>query len=267
MTASRQLPSAQRLTGIQQIIAVGSGKGGVGKSTLAALIAHAAARSGLRTGFLDADIYGSSTGLLFGDTSHCYFSADKKIIPAVSGNLKIVSMASLVPPEKAVIWRGALAMGAIRQMLFDVEWGKLDLLLVDLPPGTGDIVLSLAQSVIVDGVLLVTTPQDIAWADARRAAQLFNKLSVPILGVIENMSYFECDKCQTKSDIFGLSRREYKAGTDKLDVLARVPLAQPLREAADQSALGKYLSKNSALQMSITDLLKHIDIIRQKTTT
>ena len=258
MTSSHRVPAPVALAGVKQIIAIGSGKGGVGKSTVAALLAFAAAHTNLSVGFLDADIYGPSARLLFGDTAHSFVNDQKKIIPAVLGNLKIVSMAYLIPADKPVIWRGALAMGAMRQMLFDAEWGELDILFIDLPPGTGDVVLTLAQSVIVDGAILVTTPQDLAWADARRAAQLFQKLAIPILGVIENMSYFECDSCHTRSDIFGHSANEFMFKNNDLGILAKIPLTKTLREAGDASRLDVYLGKEPALIDDISKILKRI---------
>jgi ATP-binding protein involved in chromosome partitioning len=220
------------IEGIDRIVAIASGKGGVGKSTTAANMALALAASGWRVGLLDADVYGPSVPRLFGVKGKPE-AKDKKIIPHQAHGIKIMSIGFLVEDDAAMIWRGPMVMSAINQLLRDVEWGQLDCLIVDMPPGTGDAQLTLAQSVPLTGAVIVSTPQDLALIDARRAVAMFQKVQVPILGVIENMSYFLCPHCQGRSDIFAHGGGQHEAQTMGVPFLGEVPLDIAIRTSSD----------------------------------
>ena len=187
---------------VKSKIAVASGKGGVGKSTVATNLAIALAQNGAQVGLMDADAYGPSIPTMMGAKEQPQTSPEKKLIPIVRHGIKLMSIGFLVPDEQALIWRGPMLHSAVRQFLGDVIWGELDYLIIDLPPGTGDVALSLTQSIPLTGGVIVTTPQDVALADVRRGAAMFDKLGVPILGVVENMSYFACPHCGERTDIF-----------------------------------------------------------------
>ncbi len=187
---------------VKSKIAVASGKGGVGKSTVATNLAIALAQDGAQVGLMDADAYGPSIPTMMGAKEQPQTSPEKKLIPIVRHGIKLMSIGFLVPDEQALIWRGPMLHSAVRQFLSDVIWGELDYLIIDLPPGTGDVALSLTQSIPLTGGVIVTTPQDVALADVRRGAAMFDKLGVPILGVVENMSYFVCPHCGERTDIF-----------------------------------------------------------------
>ena len=187
---------------VKSKIAVASGKGGVGKSTVATNLAIALAQNGAQVGLMDADAYGPSIPTMMGAKEQPQTSPEKKLIPIVRHSIKLMSIGFLVPDEQALIWRGPMLHSAVRQFLGDVIWGELDYLIIDLPPGTGDVALSLTQSIPLTGGLIVTTPQDVALADVRRGTAMFDKLGVPILGVVENMSYFACPHCGERTDIF-----------------------------------------------------------------
>lgn len=217
---------------VRHIIAVASGKGGVGKSTTAANLALALAARGLRVGVLDADVYGPSMPLLFGVRTKPK-SDGKTIEPVEAYGLKIMSIGFLIEADTAMVWRGPMVMSAITQMLRDVEWGNLDVLVVDMPPGTGDAQLTMAQQVRLAGAVIVSTPQDIALADARRGVAMFRKVDVPILGVIENMSYFCCPNCGHRTDLFGHGGAEAEAGRLGVRFLGEIPLHARIREMSD----------------------------------
>jgi ATP-binding protein involved in chromosome partitioning len=222
--------------GVSRIIAVASGKGGVGKSTTAVNIALGLVAMGLRTGILDADIYGPSMPKLLGLTERPRLSGpgSKKLKPLERFGLKAMSMGFLVDESTPMIWRGPMVMGALVQMLREVEWGALDCLVVDMPPGTGDVQLTLAQQTPLSGAVIVSTPQDLALIDARKGLAMFEKVSVPVLGIVENMSYFLCANCGTRHEIFGHGGA--KAEAEKLSVafLGEVPLDAELRRRSDQ---------------------------------
>ena len=219
--------------GVKTIIAVASGKGGVGKSTTACNLALAFHRLGLRTAVLDADIYGPSMPRLFALRGKPEMAEGKTMKPMEAFGLKIMSIGFLVEEETPMIWRGPMVMSAITQMLREVAWGEVDMMVVDMPPGTGDAQLTMAQSVPLAGAVIVSTPQDLALIDARRGIAMFRRVEVPILGVIENMSTFVCPHCGERTDIFahGGAHRE----ADRLDVpyLGEIPLALAIRESAD----------------------------------
>ena len=217
---------------IRRIIAVGSGKGGVGKSTVAANLAVSLASQGLRVGLLDADIYGPSVPMLMGRQERLTLR-EKLIQPAEVHGLKTVSMGAMTDPDRAVVWRGPMASSALMQMLTQTEWGPLDVLVVDLPPGTGDIQLTMAQKVPLAGAVIVSTPQDLALIDAKKAVAMFGKVGVPILGMIENMSTFHCPNCGHESHIFGHGGAEAAAKAMGLAFLGGIPLEIGIREASD----------------------------------
>ncbi len=222
------------LAGVKNIVAVASGKGGVGKSTVAVNIALAWAAGGARVGVLDADIYGPSQPLMLGLSGQHPSSPDGKLIrPLRAHGLVAMSIGFLVDPSQAVVWRGPMVTQALTQLLTDTEWGDLDYLVVDMPPGTGDIQLTLAQRVPVAGAIIVTTPQDIALADARKGLAMFEKVSVPVLGIIENMSVHVCSHCGHIEHIFGEGGGAQLAREHGVTLLGELPLDARIREQAD----------------------------------
>jgi ATP-binding protein involved in chromosome partitioning len=228
-------PTADRkaLPGVAQVIAIGSGKGGVGKSTVAANLAVALAQSGARVGLLDADIYGPNLPRMMG-VQRQPSQRGGKIVPVEAWGLHFMSMGLLVEQGEAVVWRGPMLHGAVKSFLHDVDWGDLDYLLVDLPPGTGDVQLSLIQQTFVAGAVIVTTPSMVSIEDAVKAISMFDKLQVPVLGVIENMSYFVCPNCDTRHDIFSSGGAEERALVMGLPFLGAVPLHPDVRAGGDQ---------------------------------
>ena len=224
----------QAIEGIRNILAVGAGKGGVGKSTTSVNLAVALQRTGARVGLMDADVYGPNIPQMLGIVDPPEVSEDKKMIPPEAHGLKVISMGMLVPPDQAVIWRGPMLHGAIQQFMRDVVWGELDYLVVDLPPGTGDISLSLSQSVPVAGAVVVTTPQGVSVADVRKAVGMFRQLNIPILGVVENMSYFLCGHCNERTDIFGNGGGRNMAEEMKIPFLGEVPIDTLVRSGGDE---------------------------------
>ena len=221
------------IPGIAAVIAVASGKGGVGKSTTALNLALGLRDLGLRVGLLDADIYGPSVPRLTGIREKPQLNEDKKMIPITRFGLAIMSIGFLVEEETAMIWRGPMVMSAITQMLRDVAWGTLDVLVVDMPPGTGDAQLTLAQNVPLKGAIIISTPQDLSLIDARRGLAMFKKVNVPVLGIIENMSYFQCPHCGTQSDIFGHGGARHEAERLAVPFLGEIPLHMSIRATSD----------------------------------
>ncbi len=223
----------QKLSGIDRIIAVASGKGGVGKSTVSSNLAVALARQGRRVGLLDADIYGPSQPRMMG-VNRRPASPDGKIIePIVAHGVTMMSIGLMLKEDEAVIWRGPMIMGALQQLLGQVAWGELDVLIIDLPPGTGDIQLTLCQRTQLTGALVVSTPQDVALLDARKALDMFQKLKTPVLGLIENMSTFCCPNCGHETQIFGHGGVRAEAEKLGLPFLGELPLALSVRQAGD----------------------------------
>jgi ATP-binding protein involved in chromosome partitioning len=221
--------------GIRNIIAVASGKGGVGKSTTAVNLALGLASQGLAVGVLDADIYGPSLPRLLGVTARPTAAApgSKVLAPLQAFGVKVMSMGFLVEENTAMIWRGPMVMSALQQMLREVAWGALDILVVDMPPGTGDAQLTLAQQTPLAGAVIVSTPQDLALIDARRGIAMFRKVNVPVIGIVENMSYFLCATCGTRHEIFGHGGARAEAEKLAVPFLGEVPLDQELRERSD----------------------------------
>lgn len=226
-------PMVQGVPGVKSIIAVASGKGGVGKSTTSVNLALALAAQGRRVGLFDADIYGPSIPRMLGLSGQPESSDGEKLDAMEAFGLKCMSMGFLVDEDAAMIWRGPMVMKAIMQMLQEVNWGDLDVLVMDLPPGTGDAQLTIVQQVPLAGAVIVSTPQDIALIDARRAMTMFNKVKVPVFGMIENMSYFLCPHCNERSDIFGHGGARETAKELDLDFLGEVPLHIDIRETSD----------------------------------
>ena len=219
--------------GVSRILAVASGKGGVGKSTCAVNLALGLQAQGLKVGILDADIYGPSLPRMLGLSGKPNSADGKRLEPMEKWGLKVMSMGFMVEEDTPMIWRGPMVMSALQQMIFDVNWGELDVLVVDMPPGTGDAQLTMAQRVPLTGAVIISTPQDIALLDARKGLNMFRKVEVPVLGIIENMSYFLCPSCGDRSDIFGHGGAHQTADELGVDFLGEVPLHMTIREASD----------------------------------
>jgi len=222
----------QPLPGVKNIIAVGAGKGGVGKTTVAVNLALALAQCGSKVGIVDGDVYGPNVPIMLGINTQLTTDG-QKIVPAVRYGLQVISMGFLTSEDAPIIWRGPMLHGALQQFFREVRWAELDYLIIDMPPGTGDIALSLSQTVPVAGAIVVTTPQKVSLADTRRAIAMYKKLNIATLGLIENMSYFVCPACQHESDIFGHGGGEQMAADLHVPFLGRVPIYQPIREGGD----------------------------------
>jgi ATP-binding protein involved in chromosome partitioning len=221
------------LPGIAHVVAVASGKGGVGKSTVAVNLAVALAQDGARVGLLDADVYGPSSPIMLDLKNRQPMVEDGKMIPLEAHGVKVISVGFLVPSDQPLIFRGPIISSMLRQFLHDVKWGELDYMVVDLPPGTGDIQLTLAQTIPLSGSVIVTTPQDVAMADVVRGIEMFRKLNVPILGIIENMSYFCCPQCGNRSNIFAHGNAKTASQRYGVPFLGEIPLSLPIRESGD----------------------------------
>ncbi|MGA0594754.1 Mrp/NBP35 family ATP-binding protein [Enterovirga sp. CN4-39] len=226
-------PRAQAVPGVKRIVAVASGKGGVGKSTLSCNLALALKLQGLSVGLLDADIYGPSAPKLFGLSGKPRLVGERMLEPLDGYGVKVMSIGFLVDESSAMIWRGPMVTSAIQQLLREVAWGELDVLIVDMPPGTGDAQLTMAQSTPLSGAVIVSTPQDLALIDARRGVAMFQKVEIPILGVVENMSTFVCPHCGTASPIFGHGGARHEAEKLGVPFLGEIPLHMEIRENSD----------------------------------
>jgi ATP-binding protein involved in chromosome partitioning len=238
-TQKNSLPDRQGIPGVKNIIAVSSGKGGVGKSTIAVNLAVALAQMGASVGLIDADIYGPNAPMMLGlegtQVKVEQTAAGERLEPAFNHGVKLVSMGFLIDKDQPVVWRGPMLNGVIRQFLYQVNWGELDYLIVDMPPGTGDAQLTLAQAVPMAGVVIVTTPQNVALSDARRGLKMFQQLGIQVLGIVENMSYFvPPDMPDRQYDIFGSNGGERTAQELGLPLLGCVPLEMPVRAGGDQ---------------------------------
>ncbi|WP_142417175.1 Mrp/NBP35 family ATP-binding protein [Bartonella massiliensis] len=255
------LPVKMPIEGVKHVIAVASGKGGVGKSTMAINVALALQDSGFKTGVMDADIYGPSLPRLTGLVNQKpQLIGGKKIQPLEKFGLQLMSMGFLVEEEKPVVWRGPMVMAAVTQLLRDVVWGPLDVLVVDMPPGTGDAQLTLAQQVQLTGALVVSTPQDLALVDARKAIEMFMKVNVPILGLIENMSYFIAPDTGKRYDIFGHGGARSEAERREIPFLAEIPLDAALRFSSDEGTpifVAQPDGEHAQLYRTIVDQIKN----------
>ncbi len=236
VTAANHQAEPEAIAAVKNIIAVASGKGGVGKSTTAVNLAVALARDGARVGLLDADIYGPSQGIMLGvaDGTRPQTIDNKWFVPVEAHGLKSMSMAYLVTESTPMVWRGPMVAGALMQIMTQTQWGELDYLIVDMPPGTGDIQLTLSQKFPVSGAVIVTTPQDIALADAKKGIEMFRKVNIPVLGMIENMSMHICSQCGHAEHIFGDDGAERLAELYDTKVLGSLPLARYIREQSDE---------------------------------
>src|SRR5712692_5985490 len=222
----------QSIPGVKNVIAVGAGKGGVGKTTVAVNLAIALAKCGSKVGIIDADIYGPNVPIMLGMKTQLTTDG-QKIVPAEKYGLQVISMVFLTGDDAPIIWRGPMLHGALQQFFREVAWKNLDYLVIDLPPGTGDVALSLSQTVPVAGAIVVTTPQQVSLADSRRAVAMYKKLNIPPLGIVENMSHFVCSHCGHEADIFGHGGGERMAAELNMPFLGRVPIYQPIREGRD----------------------------------
>ena len=236
-TKSKAAPQGpQSVPGVNHIVAIASGKGGVGKSTVSANIACALAAEGRRVGLLDADVYGPSQPRMLGVSGRPASPDGKTILPMRNHGVTMMSLGLMTNEDQAVVWRGPMLMGALQQMLMQVQWGALDCLLVDLPPGTGDVQMTLAQKTTVAGAIIVSTPQDVALLDARKGIDMFNQLNVPVLGMIENMSTHICSNCGHEEHVFGQGGVKAEAAKMNVPLMAEVPLHIDIRLAADGGA-------------------------------
>jgi ATP-binding protein involved in chromosome partitioning len=253
----------QPLAGVKNVIAVGAGKGGVGKTTVAVNLAIALAKCGGRVGIIDGDIYGPNVPIMLGMKTQLTTDG-QKILPAEKFGLQVISMGFLTTDDAPVIWRGPMLHGALQQFFREVRWSNLDYLIIDLPPGTGDVALSLSQTVPVAGAILVTTPQQVSLADTRRAVAMYRKLNIAPIGIVENMSYFSCPNCAHEYDIFGHGGGEQMASELDVPFIGRIPIYQPIREGSDagvpllvsepESAAGRAFmtaAERTAAQLSI----------------
>jgi len=261
--AANEVPKPVSIPGVEKTIAVASGKGGVGKSSVAAMLALKASQQGLKAGLLDLDIYGPSLPLMMGINDRPRFE-DKRIIPLKQNGLSLMSIGFFIEGDTPLIWRGPMVAQAATQLLTEVAWDNLDLLVIDLPPGTGDAQLTLAQKVQLDGAVIVTTPQDLALLDARKGVLMFLRVGVRILGIIENMSVFVCPNCGHKSHLFGYGGGRAEAARLHVPFLGEIPLDPKLREAVDSAKMQTILesenSVNQAFGAIFDQVAKHLGI-------
>jgi ATP-binding protein involved in chromosome partitioning len=234
MAHSNTMPSPVAIPGVKKIIAIGSGKGGVGKTTVSVNLAIALSKIGYKVGLIDADIYGPNVPLMMGSSESPKIGAGNAILPNETHGLKTISIGYISPGDKPLIMRGPMLHQIIRQFLQQVEWGELDYLLVDLPPGTGDVVISLVQTVPLTGAVVVSTPSDVSLEDARKAIEMFAQVNVDVLGIVENMSHFTCPHCQKEIDIFSKGGAERMAKQFSVPFLGAIELVSAIREGGDK---------------------------------
>ena len=230
---TQQMPERQPIPGVRNLVAIASGKGGVGKTTVAVNLALALSKLGHKVGLLDADVYGPNVPIMLGTTQEPLATMDKRIVPVEVAGLKMISMGLLNPGDKPMIWRGPMLHSVMQQFLHSVVWGVVDYLIVDLPPGTGDVQLSLIQMVPVTGAVIVTTPSAVALADVRKAIEMFRQVNVDILGVVENMSYFNCPHCQGRIDVFGHGEGKRIAEAYGVPLLGEIEIDPQIRIGGD----------------------------------
>jgi ATP-binding protein involved in chromosome partitioning len=254
----QQPPAPQPLPGVSNIVAIGSGKGGVGKTTLSVNLAVALAKLGHKVGLLDADVYGPNVPLMLGTNAQPKAVADNRIEPILAFGLKVISVGFLNPGDKPIIWRGPMLHQIIRQFLGSVEWGQLDYMVVDLPPGTGDVALSLIQTVPLTGAVVVSTPSDVSLQDGRKAIEMFRQMKVDLVGVVENMSYFVCPHCNHEIDIFSRGGAERTAQQFGVPFLGSIQLDPELRKAGDSGKPAVLEGENSPLAKSLYDFTRRV---------
>lgn len=254
----QQVPTPQPLPGVGAIIAVGSGKGGVGKTTLSVNLAIALSRFGYKVGLLDADVYGPNVPLMLGTNEQPKATGENQIVPIQSQGLKVMSVGFLNPGDKPVIWRGPMLHSIIRQFLGSVQWGVLDYLVIDLPPGTGDVALSLIQTVPLTGAIVVSTPSDVALQDARKAIEMFHQMKVDIIGVVENMSYFVCPHCSHEIDIFSRGGAEKTAKQFGAAFLGSIELDPEIRKGGDGGSPAVLRGEESAHAKSLFEFARKV---------
>lgn len=251
----QEAPSNELLTGVRHILGIASGKGGVGKSTVTANLAIALSLKGLKVGIMDADIYGPSQVMMWNIQNPPIVNPDKTVYPVTAtGGIRVISMAMFAESDKALIWRGPMVSQMIQNFISKVHWGELDVLLIDMPPGTGDIQLTLTQNGRLSGALIVTTPQDVSVLDAEKGLQMFDSVSVPVLGVAENMSYFICDSCDKKHYIFRTGGGERIARKLGLPFLGQIPMEAAVADGGDHGVPVTYSQPNSATGRAFIDL-------------
>lgn len=247
------------LPNIKNIIAIASGKGGVGKSTTSVNLALALETEGAKVGILDADIYGPSVPIMLGIPDARPVSDDEKTIqPLIAHNIKAMSIGFLVDEKQAMVWRGPMASSALQQIVRDTQWGELDYLIVDLPPGTGDIQLTLSQKIPVTVAVIVTTPQDLALADAKKAVTMFEKVKIPVIGVVENMATHICSQCGHQEAIFGEGGGDYMAAEYNIALLGQLPLAMSIREQLDRGTPALAVDKNSPISQTYRSIARNL---------
>lgn len=254
----QQPPGPQPLPGVDAIIAVGSGKGGVGKTTLAVNLAIALAKLGHKVGLLDADVYGPNVPLMLGINAQPKVLPDNRIEPLEAHGLKVISVGFLNPGDKPLIWRGPMLHSIIKQFLGSVVWGQLEYLIVDLPPGTGDVALSLIQTVPLTGAIVVSTPSDVSLQDARKAIEMFRQMKVDLVGMVENMSYFICPHCHHEIDVFSRGGAEKTAAQFGVFFLGNVQLDPEIRKAGDNGQPTVLLGEDSAQAKSLFELARNV---------
>ncbi|AIT08694.1 sodium:proton antiporter [Candidatus Francisella endociliophora] len=258
-TLKRKVQKGQKLIpNIKNIILVASGKGGVGKSTVTANLAVSFAKMGAKVGVLDADIYGPSQPTLFDLKDNPQTTDKKKIIPLEKYDVKMISIGNLIDPDSAVIWRGPIVSRALMQLLNDTNWGELDYLFLDLPPGTGDIQLTISKNIPVTGAVIVTTPQDLSLIDAKRAVTMFEKVDIKTLGAIENMSYYICPKCGHNDYIFGEDGAHLLCGKNNIEFLGNLPLHKAIRENSDNGKPYISLEKDDNINHSYITVAENL---------
>ncbi len=254
----QQPPSPQPLPGVGAIVAVGSGKGGVGKTTLAVNLAIVLSKLGHKVGLLDADVYGPNVPLMLGLNAQPKVLGDNRIEPLEAHGLKVISVGFLNPGDKPLIWRGPMLHSIIKQFLGSVVWGELDYLVVDLPPGTGDVALSLIQTVPLTGAIVVSTPSDVSLQDARKAIEMFRQMKVDLVGMVENMSYFVCPHCNHQTDIFSRGGAEKTAATFGVAYLGEVQLDPEIRKASDSGQPTVLAGEGSSSGKSLYDFARKV---------
>jgi ATP-binding protein involved in chromosome partitioning len=258
MHAGQQPPSPKPLPGVTNIIAVGSGKGGVGKTTLAVNLAVALSQLGHKVGLLDADVYGPNVPLMLGTNTQPRATGQERIEPVLACGLKVISVGFLNPGDKPIIWRGPMLHQIIRQFLNSVDWGQLDYLVIDLPPGTGDVALSLIQTVPLTGAVVVSTPSDVSLQDGRKAIEMFRQMKVDLIGVVENMSYFVCPHCKHEIDIFSRGGAEKTAQQFEVPFLGNIQLDPELRKSGDTGKPAALAGETSPHAKSLYDFTRNV---------